>query len=100
MVFQWERSIIISWICQLIIGCCLLTSCQSSPPKYPSIEISRVIGGQLVEWIDKSQQPPVIQQGRLAGIEAPDRYQEPWGDQAKQRLIESIKKSSKDPLTV
>jgi micrococcal nuclease len=53
-----------------------------------------------VEWIDKSQQPPVIQQGRLMGIDAPDLAQEPWGKQAKQRLEELIGTSGKDTVSV
>jgi micrococcal nuclease len=70
----------------------LLAGCQTSPPMttYPTIQIGRVISGQSVEWTDNSQQPPVIQQGRLMGIDAPDLAQEPWGKQAKQRLEELI----------
>ena len=74
----------------LIFGLVLLAGCQASPPKYPTVQISRVTSGQSVEWIDNSQQPPVIQQGRLIGIDAPDLAQEPWGKQAKQRLEEVI----------
>ena len=74
----------------LLIGLVLLAGCQASPPKYPTVQISRVTSGQSVEWIDNSQQPPVIQQGRLIGIDAPDLAQEPWGKQAKQRLEEVI----------
>jgi micrococcal nuclease len=83
------------------VGLSLLVSCQSpSPPKYPSIEISRVMSGQSVEWIDKSAQPPIIQQGRLAGIDAPDLRQEPWGEQAKRRVEEYIGKSSQATVSV
>jgi micrococcal nuclease len=82
-------------------GLWLLTGCQSLPPtNYPPIEISRVISGQSIEWVDKSQQPPVIQQGRLAGVDAPDRGQDPWGTQAKQRLEELIGKSGQAPVSV
>ncbi len=73
----------------------LLTSCQSSPPNEPTVQISRVMSGQSVEWVDRSQQPPVIQQGRLIGIDAPDLAQEPWGKQAKQRLEQLIEMSGK-----
>ncbi len=68
----------------------LVVGCQSVPPNYPTVEISRVISGQSIEWIDRAQQPPVIQQGRSIGIEAPDMAQDPWGKQAKQRLEELI----------
>lgn len=79
---------------------CLLVGCQSPPPDYPTIEISRVISGQSVEWLDKSQQPPVIQQGRLAGIDAPDLRQAPWGEQAKRRLEELTRKSDRATVSV
>lgn len=69
----------------LMVGLFLLAGCQSSP-HYPKVQISRVTSGQSIEWIDRSQQPPVIQQGRLMGIDAPDLAQDPWGKQAKQRL--------------
>jgi micrococcal nuclease len=82
------------------VGILFLTGCQASPPKYPTVQISRVLSGQSVEWIDKSQQPPVIQQGRLIGIDAPDLGQEPWGKQAKQRLEELIGTSGKDGVSV
>jgi micrococcal nuclease len=81
-------------------GILMLTGCQASPPKYPPVQISRVLSGQSVEWIDKSQQPPAIQQGRLIGIDAPDLGQEPWGRQAKQRLEELIASPSKDGVSI
>jgi micrococcal nuclease len=81
-------------------GLLFLAGCQASPPKYPTVQISRVLSGQSIEWIDKSQQPPVIQQGRLIGIDAPDMGQEPWGKQAKQRLEELISTSSQDGVSV
>jgi micrococcal nuclease len=82
-------------------GLCLLAGCQSAPlSHYPTIAVSRVISGQSIEWVDKSQQPPVIQQGRLAGIDAPSRGQTPWDEQAKAKLTESIGKSDRSPITV
>jgi micrococcal nuclease len=74
----------------------LLAGCQSTPPLQTKVQIARVMSGQSVEFIDRSQQPPVIQQGRLAGIDAPDLAQEPWGKQAKQRLEELLKTANKD----
>jgi micrococcal nuclease len=73
----------------LMVGLFLLAGCQSSP-NYPTVQISRVTSGQSIEWVDRSQQPPVIQQGRLMGIDAPDLAQDPWGKQAKQRLESAI----------
>jgi micrococcal nuclease len=84
-----------------ILGLFLLVGCQaSSPPSYPKIQIGRAISGQSIEWIDRSQQPPVIQQGRLIGIDAPDLGQEPWGKQAKQRLEELIDIPDRDGVSV
>jgi micrococcal nuclease len=78
----------------------LVVGCQAEQTKYPTVQISRVSSGQSIEWIDKSQQPPVIQQGRLIGIEAPDLAQEPWGKQAKQRLEELVGTSGKDTVGI
>ena len=83
-----------------ILGLVFLAGCQTPPPSYPKIEISRATSGQSVEWIDRSQQPPAIQQGRLIGIDAPDLGQEPWGRQAKQRLEELIGVPGKDGVSV
>ncbi len=81
-------------------GLMLLAGCQAAPPKYPTVQISRVLSGQSVEWIDRSQQPPVIQQGRLIGIDAPDSGQEPWGSQAKQRLETLVGMPAQDAVGV
>ena len=84
-----------------LAGCFLLAGCQSAPPpKYPVVEITRVMSGQSVQWVDKSQQPPVIQEGRLVGIDAPDLRQEPWGEQAKQRLELMTAKTGQPPVSV
>jgi micrococcal nuclease len=83
-----------------LMGLGLLAGCQASPHKYPPVQISRVISGHSIEWIDKSQQPQVIQQGRLIGIDAPDLAQEPWGKQAKQRLEELIGTPGKGTVSV
>ncbi|WP_347339544.1 thermonuclease family protein [Planktothrix sp. FACHB-1355] len=48
------------------------------------------MSGQTLETIDSEKQPPLIQQIRLIGIEAPDLRQRPWGTAAKERLEELI----------
>jgi micrococcal nuclease len=85
-----------------ISGSILLAACQSSAPlpKYPPVQIGRVLSGQSIEWVDRSQQPPIIQQGRLIGIDAPDLAQEPWGRAAKQKLEESIVTSEEDGVSL
>jgi micrococcal nuclease len=89
-----------SWMWMGLSGLLVLVGCQAPPSKYPAVQISRALSGQSIEWIDKSQQPPVIQQGRLIGIDAPDMGQEPWGKQAKQRLEELIGTPSKDDVSI
>jgi micrococcal nuclease len=83
-----------------LVGLGLLAGCQAPPPNYPTVQISRVMSGNSIEWVDKSQQPPVIQQGRLIGIDAPDLAQEPWGKQAKQRLEELIGTAGKGTASI
>jgi micrococcal nuclease len=96
MMNRGLRSCLWLWVTGLV----LLAGCQASPPNYPTVQISRVISGQSVEWLDRSQQPPVIQQGRLIGIDAPDLAQAPWGKQAKQRLEELIGILGKDSVSL
>jgi micrococcal nuclease len=81
-------------------GLLLLAGCQTAPPERSTIQISRVISGQSIEWVDRSQQPPLIQQGRLIGIDAPDLAQEPWGKQAKQGLEELIGIAGKSNVSI
>ncbi len=84
----------------LISALLLLASCQSPPPNYPMVQISRVISGQSIEWVDRSQPTPVIQKGRLLGIDAPDVAQEPWGKQAKQCLETAIGTLGRDKIGI
>lgn len=66
----------------------LLTSCQP-PPELPqglSVKVERVVSGQTLEIVDPSSPVPILQQVRLIGIEAPDLNQQPWGEEAKNRL--------------
>ena len=83
-----------------LVGLGLLGGCQAAPPNYPTVQVSRTISGNSIEWVDKSQQPPTLQQGRLIGIDAPDLGQEPWGKQAKQRLEELIGTAGKGSVSI
>jgi micrococcal nuclease len=81
-----------------LLGLLYLGGCQSSsPPPEINIQVNRVVSGHTIEWIDRSQSAPVIQTGRLIGIDAPDLAQEPWGKQAKQRLEELVISSPRTP---
>ncbi|MFB2922381.1 MULTISPECIES: thermonuclease family protein [Aerosakkonema] len=69
----------------------LLTSCQPvTTPQGEVAKVVRVVSGQTLETIDSEKQPPLIEQIRLIGIEAPDLRQRPWGTAAKERLEELI----------
>ncbi|MCL1475201.1 thermonuclease family protein [Argonema antarcticum] len=70
----------------------LLASCRQSAitPQGEVVKVVRVVSGQTLEAIDTEKQPPLIEQVRLIGIEAPDLRQRPWGTAAKERLEEMI----------
>jgi micrococcal nuclease len=67
----------------------LLVSCQ--PKTKPEnlqvqVKVARVVSGQTLEVVGMGDQPTLISQVRLIGIEAPDLRQNPWGDRAKEQL--------------
>ncbi|MBD2093114.1 thermonuclease family protein [Microcoleus sp. FACHB-1515] len=64
----------------------LLTSCQAAPRSIETGLVTRVTSGQTIEVRLNSQ----IQTVSLLGVEAPDPRQQPWANQAKQRLQELI----------
>lgn len=69
----------------------VLTRCQSpEPPSGQLVQVQRVLSGQTLEILDRSQKIPLTRQVRLLGVETPDLQQEPWGKQAKIRLQELI----------
>lgn len=72
--------------------CCLLflIGCHSDhiPDNFLSARVRRVISGQTVEVVlAKTSELEIV---RLAGVDAPDLRQSPWGQQAKQRLAKLI----------
>jgi micrococcal nuclease len=78
----------------LILACLLLlVSCQAN--KQPTtnqaqVKVARVVSGQSLEVLGMAEQPNLISQVRLIGIDAPDIRQRPWGDDAKQALEKLI----------
>ncbi|NJL23396.1 MAG: thermonuclease family protein [Leptolyngbyaceae cyanobacterium SM1_3_5] len=64
----------------------LLASCQAAPRSIETGLVTRVTSGQTIEVRLNSQ----IQTVSLLGVEAPDFRQQPWANQAKQRLQELI----------
>lgn len=76
----------------IIICCCLilLFGCNAPPePKNLYLgEVTRVVSGQAVEVILTGTSEVV--KVRIAGIDAPDWRQSPWGETAKQKLAELV----------
>ncbi|MEA5553426.1 thermonuclease family protein [Anabaena cylindrica UHCC 0172] len=67
----------------------LLVGCQAKiqPQNIPSeIKVVRVVSGQTLEVLGMGEQPNLISQVRLIGVDAPDLGQLPWGDDAKELL--------------
>ncbi len=78
-----------------IFGFCLilLSACKSNQLNSNSIigKVERVISGQSIEVVIAAK--PDITKVRIIGIDAPDLRQSPWGEAAKQRLVELIMRS-------
>ncbi|OUL32967.1 nuclease [Nostoc sp. 106C] len=74
----------------VILACLiLLVSCQANnqlTANQVQVKVARVVSGQSLEVLGMAEQPNLISQVRLIGIDAPDIRQRPWGDKAKQGL--------------
>ncbi|MEC4818383.1 MAG: thermonuclease family protein [Scytonema sp. PMC 1069.18] len=68
----------------LLIGCQPQKKVEQSPQV--QVKVVQVVSGQTVEVIGLGEQPNLITQVRLLGIDAPDLQQRPWGDMSKQYL--------------
>ncbi|MDF2387935.1 thermonuclease family protein [Nostoc ellipsosporum NOK] len=67
----------------------LLVSCQAKGKpeiNQAQVKVARVVSGQSLEVLGMAEQPNLISQVRLIGVDAPDLRQRPWGDEAKQQL--------------
>ncbi len=86
--FDYLRKLPIALLCLLF-----LFGCQ---PKGQTnvgdvqVKVARVANGQTLEVVGMGQQPTLISQVRLVGIDAPDIRQFPWGDDAKEKLNQLI----------
>jgi micrococcal nuclease len=78
-----------------IFGFCLilLSACKSNQLNSNSIigKVERVISGQSIEVVVAGKSD--ITKVRIIGIDAPDLRQSPWGEAAKQRLVELVMRS-------
>ena len=75
----------------LILLCLLLlVACQPQKNEEQSkqvfLKVAQVVSGQALEVVGTANQPTLISQVRLIGIDAPDMQQRPWGIEAKQQL--------------
>lgn len=79
----WLQKIVI------LVGLLLLVSCQAKnqpTDNLVQVKVARVVSGQSLEVLGMAEQPNLISQVRLIGIDAPDLKQRPWGEAAKQQL--------------
>jgi micrococcal nuclease len=84
----------------VILSCLLLlvVACQprSKSPENAQVQVkvAQVVSGQTLEVLGMGDQPNLISQVRLLGIDAPDLQQRPWGNAAKEHLQTLIKGDS------
>ncbi|MGJ5673645.1 MAG: thermonuclease family protein [Nostochopsis sp.] len=86
---------------KIVILSCLLLLVVACQPRSKSLEntqvqvkLAQVVSGQTLEVLGMGDQPNLISQVRLLGIDAPDLQQRPWGDTAKERLQALVKGDS------
>jgi micrococcal nuclease len=79
---------------KLILLACvmLLVGCQARNPAITQtqVKVARVVSGQTLEVVGMAEQPNLISQVRLIGVDAPDLRQRPWGMQSKDFLEQLI----------
>jgi micrococcal nuclease len=83
------------WTRKIAILACLLllVSCQAKNQPTDNqmlVKVARVVSGQSLEVLGMGEQTNFASPVRLIGIDAPDLRQNPWGDEAKQRLEKLI----------
>ncbi|MBD2501150.1 thermonuclease family protein [Anabaena azotica FACHB-119] len=83
-----------TWVQKLVLLACvmLLVSCQARNPAITQtqVKVARVVSGQTLEVVGMAEQPNLISQVRLIGVDAPDLRQRPWGMQSKDFLEQLI----------
>lgn len=67
----------------LVVGCQPEKKAESTPI---IVRVVRVVSGQTFEVLGMGEQPNLISQVRLIGIDAPDLRQRPWGSNAKEHF--------------
>ncbi len=86
-----------------ILACLLLlVSCQAKSQlenNQAQVKVARVVSGQSLEVLGMAEQPNLISQVRLIGVDTPDLRQRPWGDGAKE-LLEKLVGDLEKPVTL
>jgi micrococcal nuclease len=81
------KRLILLWLLFLVVGCQPEKKVESTPLQ---VRVVRVVSGQTFEVLGMGEQPNLISQVRLIGIDAPDLRQRPWGNDAKEHLEKLI----------
>lgn len=76
------RRLILLCLLLLVIGC----QAEKKAEIPIQVKVVRVVSGQTFEVLGMGEQPNLISQVRLIGIDAPDLRQRPWGNDAKEHL--------------
>jgi micrococcal nuclease len=77
------KTLILIWLLLLVVGCQPQKKVESLPIQ---VKVVRVVSGQSFEVMGMGDQPNLISQVRLIGIDAPDFRQRPWGNNSKENL--------------
>ncbi|MEA5574107.1 thermonuclease family protein [Calothrix sp. UHCC 0171] len=81
------KNIILFFFILILAGCQPQKQAENAPIQ---VKVVRVVSGQTFEVMGLGEQPNLVSQVRLIGIDAPDLRQRPWGDNAKEHLQELI----------
>jgi micrococcal nuclease len=77
------KNIILFFLLLLLVSCQPQKQVENIPVP---VKVVRVVSGQTFEVMGLGDQPNLLSQVRLIGIDAPDLRQRPWGDNAKERF--------------
>jgi micrococcal nuclease len=87
-----KKIVILSCLLLLVVAC--QPRSKSSENAQLQVKVAQVVSGQTLEVLGMGDQPNLISQVRLLGIDAPDLQQRPWGNAAKEHLQALIKGDS------
>ncbi|MGH1397195.1 MAG: thermonuclease family protein [Trichormus sp.] len=84
---NWLRKIAIVACLLLLIGCQGKNQPESNQKQ---VRVARVVSGQTLEVVGMAEQPTLISQVRLIGVDAPDLRQYPWGEESKELMAKLV----------